>query len=996
MSANYFSIAPHAKFLDTLAANVLDGTLLNGWPQDGPFWLADVTIIVPTRRARPALAEAFLRRLGPAVLLPDIRSFGGEAGDEEPFLPPHDAPALPEAVPPGKRLLAIARLVHAWAQTVDGQAILAAPPNPAEILSLAASLGDVIDDLAIGGVSFSAVSDLPPENLADNWRQVLEFLRIALEFWPARMRDSGRIDVAELRNRRLSQQAAAAHFTYADRPVIAAGSTGSISATAELMKAIAALPRGALVLPGLDTSLTPAEHERLLTEGANAHGHPQYALARLMRRLGTGPAAFVELGPPTHPRTDLVRAALAPAPATAWWAESQGGFDLAAATTGLSTIAAHTADEQALAIALCAREALASGRTVGIVSPDQNLARRIAAALRRFDVAVDDPAGTPLYQSPAGRLARLLLAVAVNRVSPVDLVSLLRHPGAAFGKDRADVLRLTDRLEICLLRGKRVRPGVDGLRHALAENGAAEKGPKLTRSETGEVELLLGQVESAIAPLVALLGAPVTASALAEAIAAAFASAALGTEVSGAAELVRWAAGIADPLEPGPALPPVGLDGVLRVLMEGVAVRRSVQRRDDIAIWGQLEARLQNPDRLILAGLNEDIWPRVADPGPWLNRGMRLALGLEPPEWRQGQAAHDFEMGIGNADAVIAFSHRTGTAPALPSRLVQRLEAFVGDEVRDLMRGRGQRWIAAARALDATAPARPASRPSPRPPLEARPTKLSVTEVETLFRSPYAIYAKHVLGLHKLAPLGEEPDARERGIMVHDVFAKLVEADIDPDAPDAAARLRTHAVEAFAGLAAIGDRRDIWLRRFDTAAAQFLAHERARQSAVRTRHAEIDGTWTLPNGFTLTGRADRIDILADGSAEIIDFKTGSLPKPADMQRLFAPQLPLEAAMLEAGAFESLPPAQTSALTFIRVRLGPAAFVPMAFRTRGGVMAAAAEAGQRLQRHVEAILRSDALPMTADVLPVASRRYRGDYDHLARADEWRVNEGDDSE
>ncbi len=991
-----FTIGPDSPFLAVLADKVLDGTLLNGWPREGPFWLSDVTIVLPTRRARLALAETFAQRLGGTALLPDIRTFGGENAEEEPFLPPVEAPPLPSAMPLRRRQLALAALVDGWARTPDGQAVLATPPNPAEILALSASLGELVDELAIEGVPYGKLRALPPENLAVNWQETLRFLDIAFRYWPERLAELGLEDAAEVRNQRLRRQAETAPLIYGERPVIAAGSTGSVPATADLLRAIVRLPRGALVLPGLDTTLKADEHDKLLSADANLHGHPQYGLVKLLRRLGAGPGAFVELSPKEHPRTAVVRAALARPGASAWWIEMRTQVDLAAATAGLTTIAAHTADEEARAIALCAHAALVGSKTVGIVSPDQNLARRIAAELKRFDVLVDDPAGTPLYQSPAGRLARLLLEVAVSRFGPVELVALLRHPGATFGMERREVSRLTDRIELCLLRGQRLRPGIEGLRHALAANSEAKRGPRFTEAEQEQVASLFDHLQRAIAPLGALLNAPTTAKAMAGALAISFAATVAGGEVAGAAELVAWEAELTANDEAGPHFSPHGLDGVLRVLMDGATVRNREQRRDDIFIWGQLEARLQNPDLMILAGLNEDVWPRAADPGPWLSRGMRLALGLEPPERRHGQAAHDFEVAIGNAQAVIAFSERIGTSPALPSRLVQRLEAFLGDGLSKEMRARGRRWIDQARAIDAPGgAARPAPRPVPRPTVEARPKKLSITEIETLFRSPYDIYARHVLGLRKLAPLGEEPDAKERGIMVHEVFARFVQDGLDIHAPDAFDRLREFAVNAFAGLDAIEDRRAIWLRRFETAARQFIAHERARDADVARRRAEIDGKWVLPSGFELTGRADRIDILRDGTAEIIDFKTGSVPSTGDMTEFLAPQLPLEAAMLEAGAFEAMEPTGTSAMGFIKIGLGPSAFVPIHFRARGSYMEAAAEASQRLNALVDALLLRDT-PMTSQVLPATGRRYRGDYDHLARVDEWAINEGDDSE
>ena len=277
-----------------------------------------------------------------------------------------------------------------------------------------------------------------------------------------------------------------------------------------------------------------------------------------------------------------------------------------------------------------------------------------------------------------------------------------------------------------------------------------------------------------------------------------------------------------------------------------------------------------------------------------------------------------------------------------------------------------------------------------------RPRRLSVTEIETLFRSPYDLYAKHVLRLRRLAPLGEEADARDRGSMIHEVFARFVEEGHDPASPDAPARLKALAAEAFSGLDAIGERRDIWLRRFADAAGQFLEFERARQERVFARHAEIEGKWTLPSGFLLVGRADRVDLLADGTAEIIDFKTGGIPSPGEMLDFLAPQLPLEAAMLRAGALQAIAPADVSALTYIKIGLGPSAFLPTRFRSRGTLMEAADEVSRRLQGHVDALLLKDDLPMAARVLPDAGRRYRGDYDHLGRVDEWQMNEGDDTD
>ncbi|MDB5623124.1 MAG: addB [Devosia sp.] len=1000
-----FSVAPHSPFLPTLADRILDGTLLGGWDRSQAFWLTDVTVILPTQRARLALAEAFRQRGG--GFLPDIRTFGGEVEDEEPFLPPFDAPVLPPAASGLERRLVLSRLVGAWAATEQGKQAFSTPPTAGEILSMAESLGELIDDLTTEertAGDLRAIVDQVESNLGAYWQQTLRFLEIALRFWPEHLDKHGRRDSAALRTMRLDRQAAAAPLLYGDRPVIAAGSTGSIPATARLLAAIQRLPRGALVLPGFDTTMTQADHSALLGDANNPHGHPQYGLSKLLRGLGAGVGDVIEVADRPSPRTDLVRRALAPTPQTAVWFEQRLSPEaLASATAGMSILAARTQDEEARAVALAARQALVEGKTVGIVTPDRNLARRIAAELGRWDIRVDDAAGAPLYQSAAGRLVREILALVGGGCAALDLMALLRNRAALFGRPRAEIARLADLLELGLLRGQRSSPGLAGIRSLLAANldgTTAHPALRLNPENGAALADLLDWVEAALAPLVTLHEMPqTTAAGLASALLAAFVAVADGADIPGRRELEAWANELDGHGERGLPFAPNDLDAVLRALMTGFQVRTLETRRTDIAIWGQLEARLQSPDLLILAALNEDKWPEPADPGPWLSRGMRLAAGLEPPERRHGLAAHDFAQGLGNREVLLAFSERIGTSPAIPSRLVQRLEAFAGEACARQLRASGASWCAQARALDAVPAVVPAMRPAPNPSVDLRPRKLSVTEVETLMRSPYDLYAKHVLGLRPMDALGSPPDARERGTIIHDIFAQFVIDGHDVTAPDAIAVLNDIAREKFAGLDSIAERRDIWLRRFDTAARQFLDWERERNADIRQRHAEIDGEWMLQlkEPIRITGRADRVDERLDGLLEIIDFKTGTPPNKSAMQAFEVPQLLLEAQMARAGALQGVRPADTAALTYVKVGLGPDAFTPKPFVPAEGhdLMSAADELGRRAQAHLEYFLLRQT-PMPSRLLPLPGQRFAGPYDHLARVAEWSAMDGTEGE
>ena len=981
MRRRLFTIAPHGKFLEVLADRVLDGALLNGWDRTAPFWLSDITIILPTRRARLALAEIFAERLGGAALLPDIRALGGEDPDDTPFLPvAAGPPTLPEASRLERRLT-LSRLVRQFAEHAGG---FASPPNAAEVFWLADSLGTLIDDLTIEDVPASRLDTLVPEELSARWADILKVLGPALEGWPKVLAERGKIDPAMARNGRLLRQAETAAASFGNHPVIAAGSTGSIPATATLLGAIADLPRGTIVLPGLDTTLSPTQHQLLLDDDT-LRGHPQYGLARLLRRLGAGVPEVEELAG-SSPRTTLLRAALAPAEATIGWSAMRAAVDLGDALGGVSVIAAPTADLEARAIALAARQAVVDGRTVGIVSRDQTLARRIAAELGRHGIAVDDPAGTPLYQSGAGRLARQVLAVATERFAPVPLIALLRNAAVLLGRERADVQRLTTRIDL-KLRRDRAASGVDGLRELLADD---------------DLRALIDALDAALAPVSEIAKASAThAAALAAALEAAISGLIDGRYLPGLVEFRGWVAELAASGAPGAEFAPVNLDGVLKALMEGVRVAPGERRRDDVHIWGELEARLMNPDVLFLAGLNEGIWPAPADPGPWMSRKMRLEIGLEPPERQQGLAAHDFEMALGNAEVILAFANRIGTAPALPSRFVQRIDALVGSGHAKELRARGAVWLDQAEAIDFAGLPTPAKAPSPSPSAELRPRKLSVTEVETLMRSPYDIYARHVLKLRRLEPLGTEPSARERGTMIHEVFERFVLEGASFAAPDAGERLLAMANEAFRNLDAIAERRDIWITRFKHSAAEFLSFERSRHAGIASRAAEIRGEWRFPalENFVLVGKADRIDQRTDGLLEILDFKTGGVPAPKDMTGFEAPQLLLEAAMARAGAFAEIAPRDTAALIYIKIGLGPRSFVLRPFSLRKGMrlMDAVDEMERRFQGHVEAFLIRGDLPMVARLKPreQTGRKQRpGEYDHLARMDEWTLVSGVD--
>jgi ATP-dependent helicase/nuclease subunit B len=351
-------------------------------------------------------------------------------------------------------------------------------------------------------------------------------------------------------------------------------------------------------------------------------------------------------------------------------------------------------------------------------------------------------------------------------------------------------------------------------------------------------------------------------------------------------------------------------------------------KNDDtrLSILGLLEARLVHPQTVILGGLNEGTWPRLPDPGPWLNRPMRDTFGMQQPELRIGQEAHDFVQAFGAPQVFLTWARRDGMDPAIPSRWILRLQTILKAAEHKLEDMPSETWQAWAARLDHADNVRPAphGKPQPRPPVEARPKRISVSRVETLLRDPYAIYADAVLKLKPLPNIAAAPDAALRGTLFHKAIGDFFTLYPKVLPNDAVEKFIALGEEIFRPFRNDPEIMGFWWTRFQRLARWIVENEVSLRSDVAEVIAEVKGSLSLKIGetdFTLSARADRIDIFSDGRARIVDFKTGAIPSGPKIKVGFSPQLTLEAAMLERGAFENVGRHETSDLTYIRITGG---------------------------------------------------------------------------
>jgi ATP-dependent helicase/nuclease subunit B len=434
---------------------------------------------------------------------------------------------------------------------------------------------------------------------------------------------------------------------------------------------------------------------------------------------------------------------------------------------------------------------------------------------------------------------------------------------------------------------------------------------------------------------------------------------------------------------------------LLEALMSAQTVRPRYGRHPRLAIWGPLEARLQSVDLLVLGGLNEGTWPAETPADPWLSRPMRRVLGMAAPERRIGLSAHDFAQALGAREVMLTRSLRVEGTPTVPSRWLLRLDGLLRTLGLDPERLHDDRWLDWQMKLDQPARVAPIEPPEPRPPVAKRPRRLSVTEIENWRRDPYAIYAKFILRLRALDPIDAEPGAADRGIQIHRALERFVTEFPGQLPADAHVRLLDMGRQAFGELLDHPAVRTFWWPRFERIAAWYLEQESERRATIAALHGEVKGSLSVAGvakPFQLTAKADRIERGADGSLDIIDYKTGALPKAGDINLGMSPQLPLEAAIAAFGGFDGVPKGPVGGLAFWKLGGGdpPGLIVPI----KGDPMELARQALEGLQRLVHEFDRQET-PYRAMPDPAFAPRY-SDYGHLARIKEWSAGAGGEGE
>ena len=1015
----WLTIPAHRPFLEDLAAGVLD------WLGDAPpETLSDAVILLPNRRAARAFGAALSRLSGDKpILLPQVRPLGDLEEDEPPFAPGEIGLDLPPAIAPLTRRFEMARMIAEDLKDEFEDAL-----TPLRALELADAFAGFLDSCQIEEIhDLSAIGGLVQADLAEHWQVSAKFLGLAVQTWPDRLASLGLMDPAERRAKLLRLLAQRWDEAPPTGPVIAAGSTGSAPAAAAVLKAVAKAQQGCVVIPGLDRDLDPAVWATLGDE----EQHPQNALWRLLDFAEVEREAVRPwFQPPTAPavqarglaRARLINEALRPARATSDWRDEirrireaaapvQGADPIALGLENLGVMTLRAEEDAAATLALMMRETLeVPGKTCALVTPDLDLGRRVAARLERWGIVPDSSSGAPLSRMSAGVLIDLAARWIADPLKPQTLLALLKHPLVRVEMEEAGAA--VRAFEKYALRGPRGRRWTDLHRNLkrAAEPREGQSPPSehrlkrlgQARALCDRLETLSAEAVAVFTPAASLEAAAVALTRLVEALAGQNAWA--GPDGESAASVLSGL------IEGGAALgevKPAELAELIQSLLADATVRTGGATHPSLRILGAIEARLVRADRMILAGLEEGVWPGPAPTDPFLSRPMRKALGLPPPERRLGQTAQDFVQAACADEAILVHVDRRGGQPAVKSRWLWRLEMLTRGAHSEATPVVLERPVAAAgiaRALDAPppGPARYARRPAPTPPVDRRPREMPVTGVERWVRDPYAVYAQRILGLRKLDRPGADAEAMARGNAIHAAIERIVVTWPEALPPDCAVQIEGFIRDAMteAGFEDHAMAREAPLAR--NCALWLADWERERRARGATLLIEQSGRVSFPapgGDFVLTARADRIELDASGAA-VIDFKTGGTPSVKQVAQGYSPQLTLTAAMLAGGGLAEAPPTEATELLYVRVtgRKVPGVVIEASKTSKNQPLEAAALADEAFEKLKEWVAHFDeeTTPYASWLAPQFMGTFGGNYDHLARVWEWHVVGGEEGE
>lgn len=953
MKNNVWNISSSLGFADTLVKHFLAEYA------DDLSALSEVMFLLPNRRAVRAMKEAFVRERGlTPMLLPRMIPLG-EVEEDELFLTGGNGREMLAGMYPAigvtERLLLFVRIIMAKPTDFGMKKM-----SLSQACYLAQELSTLIDTVKNQHLSFENLKNLVADDYASHWQETLRFLEIITNHWPNILESRKLIDASERRDKLLQIQSEIWKINNPRQRIVIAGTTAAFPAMKELVKTVLGLPNGELYLAGLDKFLGDDDWAEI------NESHPQYELKELIDFLKLERKDILDLVPAYNSEVEaFVSEIMRPAKVSDKWLNLAYKTFGPQAWGGIELINCADVREEALTIALIMRKVLDDdGKTAALVTSDRNLARRVACELERWNIVVDDSAGKPLSLMPVGIFLRQVLQAAGSK-QKTDWLSLIKNPMLCMGRDYGEVRNLGRRLDKIVWR----QQGTDD--EALVwENELRKVLQPLTElldiSEVDFKDLIEQHIKVAekLATRTDKSGAQVLWGGDDGEAAARF-----------VADLYEYAAVLGK-------INPKEYEGLLQALMMGINVRARYGMHPRLKILGPIEARLNRFDVTIIGEVNEGIWPQACSADPWMSRPMKKEFGFPLPERAIGVTAFDFAQLLCGDEVYLTRADRVQGTPMVKSRWWLRLETVLKAlkiKPESIENDVYRLW---AKQLDKPQEFETPVPPAPKPPLKYRPQELSASAIELWVKDPYSVFAKYILKLYALDNPDKEPDNADYGNIVHAVlqqFNNQYSGQLPDNARDELIRLGQ---EAFSKDNIAAEIRAVWWPKFIKSVDWILQQEKEYRLAVKKVYNEVKGKIQIetPRGFAITAKADRVDMLNSGGVNVIDYKTGSAKKESEVRAGYAPQLPVEALIAQAGGFDNVPQKVVEKLIYWQLNKKETVI-------EKDMEKLLVDTYRQIQRMAN-LFEFESTAYLSCPNPAKAPKY-SDYEHLARVREWSV-------
>ncbi len=897
--ANVFNISPRYPFLEVLASYVIETAKRDN------LNIANDLILLPTRRSCRHLKEVFLNLSGNmATLLPTILPLGDIDENGLAFLD-YENEKLDDGLPPSisaiERNLILSYIIKKHTPSM---------PNISEeqAYSLAVDLAHLMDTVEMEELSFTNLKDIVPEEYSEHWQETLNFLKVITEEYPKLLKSINLLNPIDRKIKLIKKQV---EFWKKYPPrgrVFAGGSTGSLVPIAYMLRFIANMDNGYLILPGLDKNISDADFKLLTSDYPTTNqNHPQYGLLKLIKSLGLKISDVPEL--PMFKKYDVADSArellsshimLSSDMNDSWQNLPELDENI---LDDVSELTLKDEAEEVFAIASLLRKTVDENKRALLITPDRKIAKSVASELKRWNIIVDDSAGTPASDTTTGNYIILILKMIYDNFSPYSLLAVLKHKYTHLGFDSDTLKRAVFELENNVLRGKN---GIDTLEKMLnisTDSPLANDLLLKVQSLTNEYSYLMGDTQK-----YSMYDLFVRHLKLVE-------NFVLSDDVnineilwnsdlhsSLSTELKNLLSSLKDISEQDTEIDKMTAPAYFIFISNyllSLSLRPTKSAHPNIAIMNSIEARLMSADLYIMAGLNEDTFPSITSDDPWMSRPMKAKFKLPLPERKIGLSSHDFVEFFCKKNVVMTHAVKVNGLNTITSRWLTKLDAIAtlrGIKRKNTLGNMVKSWLASFE--NETIGVR-CERPRPCPPVYARPKKLSATWIEKWYRDPYIIFANKILRLKKLDDINPEVGPAEFGTIIHNSLEEFKKRNMSTFA-ELVGLMFNNAVQ-YQDIPQI----DFWYSKFREVAKWFVDYEASIKQSISISYQEEEGALSLTDDFTITAKADRIDITKDNRAYIYDYKTGTPPSITEVENGYAPQLPIEALILKNNGFANI-------------------------------------------------------------------------------------------